>query len=113
MRLAGISARRKRKYKVTTMSIHCYAVSPNLVNRNFRTDRPNIVWVSDITYIKTMEGWLYLAIVLDLYSRKIVGWSLARHMTVEMVKQALIIAIGRRQPEPGLIHHSDRGIQYA
>ena len=72
-----------------------------------------MVWVSDITYIKTMEGWLYLAVVMDLYSRKIVGWSLARNMAVEMVKRALIMAIGRRKPEPGLIHHSDRGTQYA
>ncbi len=72
-----------------------------------------MVWVSDITYIKTLEGWLYLAIVMDLYSRKIVGWSLERNMSVAMVKKALIMAIGRRKPEPGLIHHSDRGVQYA
>jgi transposase InsO family protein len=72
-----------------------------------------MVWVSDITYIKTMEGWLYLAVVMDLYSRKIVGWALARNMAVEIVKSALIMAIGRRKPENGLIHHSDRGIQYA
>ena len=72
-----------------------------------------MVWVSDITYIKTAEGWLYLAVVMDLYSRKIVGWSLARNMAVEMVKKALIMVIGRRTPGPGLIHHSDRGIQYA
>ena len=72
-----------------------------------------MVWVSDITYIKTAEGWFYLAVVMDLYSRKIVGWSLARNMAVEMVKKALIMAIGRRAPGPGLIHHSDRGIQYA
>jgi putative transposase len=72
-----------------------------------------MVWVSDITYIKTAEGWLYLAVVMDLYSRKVVGWSLAKNMAVEMVKNALIMAIGRRTPGPGLIHHSDRGIQYA
>jgi transposase InsO family protein len=83
------------------------------VGRNFQADKPNRVWVSDITYIKTMEGWLYLAVVMDLYSRKIVGWSLARNMAVEMVKKALLMAIGRRRPGPGLIHHSDRGIQYA
>jgi len=72
-----------------------------------------MVWASDITYIKTMEGWLYLAVVMDLYSRKIVGWSLARNMAVDMVKNALIMAIGRRKPDPGIIHHSDRGLQYA
>jgi transposase InsO family protein len=71
------------------------------------------VWVSDITYIKTLEGWLYLAVVMDLFSRKIVGWSLARNMAVEMVKAALLMALGRRKPDPGLIHHSDRGSQYA
>jgi putative transposase len=74
---------------------------------------PNLVWVSDLTYIKTIEGWLYLAVVMDLYSRKVVGWSLARNMAVEMVKEALLMAIGRRKPDPGLIHHSDRGSQYA
>ena len=113
MRLAGVSVKKKRKCKVTTQSNHRYPVSPNLVRRNFQADKPNTVWVSDITYIKTLEGWLYLAIVLDLYSRKVVGWSLARRMTIAMVKQALMMAIGRRQPEPGLIHHSDQGIQYA
>ena len=72
-----------------------------------------MVWVSDITYIKSVEGWLYLAVVMDLFSRRIVGWSLARTMTVELVRNALAMAIGRRNPRPGLIHHSDRGIQYA
>lgn len=113
MRLAGVSVRRKRKYKITTRSNHRYPVSPNLVGRNFNAHKPNMVWVSDITYIKTMEGWLYLAVIMDLYSRKVVGWSLARNMKLEMVKAALIMAIGRRKPDPGLIHHSDRGIQYA
>lgn len=113
MRLAGVSARRKRKYKITTRSSHQYPISPNLVARNFQADKPNIIWASDITYIKTMEGWLYLAVVMDLYSRKIVGWSLARNMAVGMVKDALIMAIGRRKPGAGLIHHSDRGVQYA
>jgi putative transposase len=113
MRLAGISVKRRRKYRTTTRSNHRYPVSPNLIQGCFQTARSNLVWVSDITYIKTMEGWLYLAVVMDLYSRKIVGWSLARSMAVEMVKEALLMAIGRRKPEPGLIHHSDRGIQYA
>jgi putative transposase len=111
--LARISVRRKRRFRITTRSNHRYPVSPNLIQGHFQSERPNMVWVSDITYIKTLEGWLYLAIVMDLYSRKIVGWSLDRNMAVEMVKRALIMAIGRRKPEPGLIHHSDRGVQYA
>ena len=113
MRLAGITVKKKRRYKTTTRSNHRYPVSPNLIQRRFQTEKPNLVWVSDITYIKTMEGWLYLAVVMDLYSRKIVGWSLARNMAVVLVKDALAMAIGRRKPGDGLIHHSDRGIQYA
>ena len=113
IRLAGIAVKKKRRYKITTQSNHRYPASPNLIQRCFQTERPNTVWVSDITYIKTMEGWLYLAVVMDLYSRKIVGWALARNMAVEMVKSALMMAIGRRKPGNGLIHHSDRGIQYA
>jgi putative transposase len=113
MRIAGISARRRRRYKTTTNSKHRYPVSPNLIAGCFQTTRPNLVWVSDITYIKTLEGWLYLAVVMDLFSRKIVGWSLSRSLAVEMVKAALLMAIGRRKPDPGLTHHSDRGSQYA
>jgi putative transposase len=113
MRLAGIVAKKRRRYKTTTISKHGYPVSENLIERHFQTDRPNIVWVSDITYLKTREGWLYLAVVMDLYSRKIVGWSVANNMRVSMVKDALLMAIGRRKPGPGLIHHSDRGSQYA
>lgn len=113
MRLAGVSARKRRRYKITTRSAHHYPVSPNLLGQDFCAGGPNQVWVSDITYIRTIEGWLYLAVVMDLYSRKVVGWSLARHMKVGMVMNALVMANGRRKPEPGLIHHSDRGIQYA
>ena len=113
MRLASVRVRRKRKYRITTRSNHRYPVSPNLIQGCFRAEKPNLVWVSDITYIRTAEGWLYLAVVMDLYSRKVVGWSLARNMAVEMVKNALFMAIGRRRPDPGLIHHSDRGVQYA
>ena len=113
MKFAGVRVKRKRRYRITTKSDHRYPVSPNLIRGRFRTEKPNLVWVSDITYIKTMEGWLYLAVIMDLYSRKIVGWSVARNMAVKMVKEALLMAIGRRQPDPGLIHHSDRGIQYA
>ena len=113
MKLAGLRVRKTRKYRVTTRSDHHYPVSPNLVQGSFQAARPNLVWVADITYIKTLEGWLYLAVVMDLFSRKIVGWALARNMAVKMVKEALLMAIGRRKPAPGLIHHSDRGIQYA
>jgi putative transposase len=113
MRLGGIVVRKRRRYKTTTQSKHRYPVSPNLIQGCFQTARPNLVWVSDITYIKTMEGWLYLAVVMDLYSRKVVGWSLARNTKVGMVKDALLMAIGRRRPAAGLIHHSDRGSQYA
>ena len=113
MKLAGISARKRREYRTTTKSSHRYPVSPNLVAGNFKTAKPNVVWVSDITYIRTAEGWLYLAVVMDLYSRKIVGWSVARTLAVDIVVEALFMAIGRRNPKAGLIHHSDRGIQYA
>jgi transposase InsO family protein len=113
MRLGGIKARLRRRHKITTRSNPRYPASPNLIQGCFQTDKPNRVWVSDITYIKTLEGWLYLAVVMDLYSRKIVGWALARQMAVELVKLALAMAVGRRKPEPGLIHHSDRGSQYA
>jgi putative transposase len=113
MRLAGITVPKRRRYKATTQSKHRYPVSPNLVLGCFQTAGPNLVWVADITYIKTREGWLYLAVVMDLYSRKIVGWSLAKHMKVTIVKDALLMAVGRRRPGPGLIHHSDRGSQYA
>jgi putative transposase len=113
MRLAGIIVKKRRRYKATTQSKHQYPVSPNLVEGCFQTERPNLVWVSDITYIKTRDGWLYLAVIMDLYSRKIVGWSLAKNMKVAMVKDALLMAVGRRKLGTGLIHHSDRGSQYA
>jgi len=113
MKLAGVRVKRKRKYKTTTRSNHRYPVSPNLIQGCFRTGKPKLVWVSDLTYIKTMDGWLYLAVIMDPYSRKVAGWSVARNMAVKMVKEALLMVIGRRRPDPGLIHHSDRGTQYA
>ena len=113
MRMAEVSVKRKGKYKVTTDSHHVYPVAPNILNRQFDVAAPNQVWVSDITYLWTKEGWLYLAVVMDLYSRKIVGWSMDKRMTQDLVKNALTMAAGRRQPENGLIHHSDRGSQYA
>jgi len=83
MKRAGVRVKRKRKYRITTRSNHRYPVSPNLIRGRFQAARPNLIWVSDITYIKTLEGWLYLAVVMDLYSRKIVGWSLARNMAAK------------------------------
>lgn len=113
MRENGIRARHKRRYKVTTDSKHGLPVAPNLLNRNFTPAAPNQTWAADITYIWTDEGWLYLAAVLDLFNREIVGWSIKPRMTVDIVNDALTMAWFRRKPAPGLIHHSDRGSQYA
>lgn len=113
MRENNIQARHKRRYKVTTDSQHNLPVAPNLLNRNFTPDVPNMVWTSDITYLWTDEGWLYLAIVLDLFNREVVGWSLKPRMTADIVIDALTMAWFRRKPAVGLMHHSDRGSQYA
>ena len=113
MRELGIRARHKRQFKVTTNSKHEYAVAPNLLNRQFKVDAPNRVWVANITYIRTFEGWLYLAAVMDLYSRKIIGWSMSKTMTTDLAIDALEMAIRNRRPSKGLMHHSDRGVQYA
>jgi transposase InsO family protein len=112
MDLAGVYAKQKRKYKVTTDSKHNLPVSPNLLDRNFSVARPDEVYVSDITYIWSAEGWLYLAVVIDLFSREVVGWSLSRNIDRNLVIGALNMAILRRRPAPGLIFHSDRGSQY-
>jgi len=112
MKQHGIKARGKRKFVVTTDSKHNLPIAPNLLDRNFQPDAPNSVWTSDITYIQTDEGWLYLAVVLDLYSRQVVGWSMQPHMQTSLVTDALRMAWFRRRPEPGLIFHSDRGSQY-
>ncbi len=108
-----IRAKTKRKFKATTDSKHAYPVAENLLARNFQVAAPNQVWLADITYIWTMEGWLYLAGILDLYSRRIVGWALEERMTKEFACRALRMAYLRRRPGPGLMHHSDRGSQYA
>lgn len=113
MREDGLRSRRSRKFKATTDSKHSFPVAPNLLNREFEVSGPDEVWVSDITYIATREGWLYLAIVLDLFSRRIVGWSMSHRMTRALALNALSAAISSRNPEPGLLHHSDRGSQYA
>jgi transposase InsO family protein len=113
MRENGIRARHKRRYKATTDSKHNLPVAPNLLERDFTPEAPNRVWTSDMTYLWTDEGWLYLAIVLDLFNREVVGWSLKPRMTADIVTDALTMAWFRRKPAAGLIHHSDRGSQYA
>ena len=114
MRQAGIRARRRRAYKVTTTnSKHNYPVAPNTLNRQFWAAAPNQKWVGDITYIATREGWLYLAAVLDIYSRKVVGWAMDKHMEQGLVASALQMATAQRRPDRGVLHHSDRGSQYA
>ena len=113
MRDNGIHARHKRRYKVTTDSKHGLPVAENLLARNFTPTAPNQVWTSDITYLWTDEGWLYLAIVLDLFNREVVGWSLKPRMTSDIVIDALSMAWFRKKPAPGVLHHSDRGSQYA
>lgn len=109
----GIKAKHKRRFKVTTDSKHNLPVAPNLLERNFTPESPNRVWTADITYLWTAEGWLYLAIVIDLFNREVVGWSLKPRMTVDIVNDALTMAWFRCKPAAGLIHHSDRGSQYA
>lgn len=108
----GCKATQKEQFVVTTDSNHDFNIYPNSLNRQFNVKEPNQVWVTDITYIWTLEGWVYLASVMDLFSRKIVGWSLAAHMKKELAIQALNMAITQRQPGKELIHHSDRGSQY-
>ncbi len=113
MRENGIRARHKRRYKATTDSRHSLPVADNLLDRNFRPSAPNRAWTADLTYVWTDEGWLYLAVVLDLFNREIVGWSIKPRMTADIVVEALTMAWFRRKPAPGLMHHSDRGSQYA
>ena len=113
MRTAGLTAIVRRRCRRTTDSSHDLPVAENLLDRDFVAERPNQKWVTDITYIWTLEGWLYLAAVLDLFSRRIVGWSMADHMRTDLVMQALTMAIGNRLPGEDLLHHSDRGSQYA
>ena len=112
MKLAGVTAKQKKKFKATTDSKHDFPVSPNLLKRQFEVQESDTVYVSDITYIWTHEGWLYLAVVLDLFSRQVVGWSLSNRMTKKLIMSALRMAIWRRRPALGLLFHSDRGSQY-
>ena len=113
MKISGLVAKHRRRYKVTTDSSHSHPIAPNILNRDFSVGLPDMTWLSDITYIQTDEGWLYLAATMDLYQRKIVGWSMDRSMTRRLVCDALEMGIKRSNPGKGLLHHSDRGVQYA
>ena len=116
MKTGGIKVRLRRRFRVTTDSKHKYPIAPNVLNRRFSVraiGATNCVWASDITYIDTQEGWLYLAVILDLRSRRVVGWSLSQSLEETLVLDALRMALARRQPRRGVLHHSDRGSQYA
>ena len=113
MRAHGIRAKRAKKWRATTQSSHKLPVAPNVLNRQFLPQAPNQVWAGDISYLWTDEGWLYLAVVLDLYSRAVIGWSMGTQLTASITIEALQMAIRRRKPDAGLLHHSDRGVQYA
>jgi transposase InsO family protein len=113
MHLAGLRSKVRRKYRVTTDSNHHFPVAPNLLERDFTAAAPDTVWVSDITYLLTRTGWLYLTVIIDLFSRMVVGWALSSSLGHEMVVTALKRAIRRRRPGKGLVFHSDRGVQYA
>ena len=112
MQIHDIRAKQSKKRKLTTKANKKHPKASNLLDREFTATRPNEKWTTDITYIPTSEGWLYLAVVLDLFSRRIVGWAMSARMTSDLVVSALNMAIAQRQPEPGLLHHSDRGSQY-
>jgi transposase InsO family protein len=113
MRLEGIHARRKRRFRITTDSKHSFPIAPNELARDFEVGAPNVVWVTDITYVETREGWLYLAAILDLFSRRVVGWATSDSLSTQLALDALAMGLRNRRPCKGLIHHSDRGSQYA
>ena len=112
MREHNIRAKTRRKFKVTTRRDKSHPVVGNVLKQQFRAERPDQIWLSDITYINTREGWLYLAAIMDLFSRRIVGWAMAERITSELTCEALRMGLRQRQPKSGLIHHSDRGAQY-
>lgn len=113
MRQRGLAGRRRRRFRATTDSGHTFPVAPNVLDRQFAQPAPDVAWVTDITYIPTGEGWLYLAVILDLCSRLVVGWAVSERITRELTLTALDMALIRRRPLHGLVHHSDRGSQYA
>ena len=113
MRENNIKAKTKKRFKITTQSKHKFQIAENLINQNFNVTSPNKVWAVDISYIPTGEGWVFLSVVIDLFSRTVVGWGLSEKITKELALNALTMAYFKRKPPPGLIHHSDRGVQYA
>ena len=113
MRQHGIRAKTVKKWRATTQSQHRFPVAANTLNRQFTVEYPNRVWAGDLTYIWTAEGWLYLAVLLDLYSRAVIGWAMGVRLTVDLAERALTMALANRTPTAGLLHHSDRGSQYA
>ncbi len=113
MRAHGIRAKQARRFRVTTESAHGLTVAPNHLARQFTVTAPNRVWMGDMTYVPTAEGWCYLAVLLDAFSRRVVGWAVDRQLTAALPLAALQRALATRRPPPGLLHHSDRGIQYA
>lgn len=113
MRQAGLRAKTVKKWRATTQSPHRFPVAANTLDRAFTVAAPNRVWAGDITYVWTAEGWLYLAVILDLYSRRVIGWAMGQRLIGELTEDALAMALANRQPRAGLLHHSDRGSQYA
>jgi len=113
MKENGITGTPPKPFKRTTDSKHDLAIADNVLNREFTVEAPDTAWATDITYVRTWEGWMYLAVVIDLFSRRVVGWSMATHMRTGLVTGALTMALGRRLPRRGMLHHSDRGSQYA
>lgn len=113
MRCQGLAARRKRRYRATTDSKHPFPIAPNELARGFEVTAPDVAWVTDMTYVWTREGWLYLAAIVDLFARRVVGWAASDRITTQLPLEALGQALRRRRPAPGLLHHSDRGSQYA
>ena len=112
MRDNGIAVRRNKKFKATTDSNHSFNIAPNLLDRDFNADAPNQKWAGDISCIWTQEGWLYLAVILDLHSRRVIGWAVSNRMKRDLAIRALSMAIALRRPPKGCIHHTDRGSQY-
>lgn len=113
MQELGISAQTRRRFRVTTDSDHTYPVADNLLNREFDVPSPNTVWASDITYLWTDQGWMYLAVVIDLFSRRVIGWSMQNHLRAQLVLDALTMALGQRGLGAAPLHHSDQGVQYS
>jgi putative transposase len=113
MRAEQLKGKKPRRFRVTTLSSHSYPIARNVLNRQFRASQPNRVWVADITYFATAQGWLYLAVVLDIYSRRVIGWAMSERMNTRLVLDALSMAVSARKPAAGLIVHTDRGSQYA